>query len=69
MVWLGIISLGLTAEMAMIVALGRSATYRYESETPVVRPGAAASRRPANPLVLHPREPAPMEPTDPMRIQ
>jgi hypothetical protein len=41
MVWLGIISLGLTAETAMIVVLGRATAYRYESEPQVVRPPTA----------------------------
>jgi hypothetical protein len=31
MAWLGIISLGMTAEVSMIILLGRAGTQRYEA--------------------------------------
>jgi hypothetical protein len=40
MAWLGIISLGMTAEVSMIILLGRAGTQRYEQgQEPVARGG------------------------------
>jgi hypothetical protein len=67
MAWLGIIVLGLTVEMAMIVMLGRAATDRHLS-VPLVAPVAASTRRgTAAPLGVHPRKPSSAERIDPVR--
>jgi hypothetical protein len=40
MAWLGLISLGLVAELATIIVLGRTVTDRYEAAHEPVPPGA-----------------------------
>jgi hypothetical protein len=41
MAWLGIISLGMTAEVSVIILLGRAGTLRYEAGREPVPSGAA----------------------------
>jgi hypothetical protein len=67
MAWLGLVFLGLTAEMAAIVVLARGVTHRYESQLGAVRPHASTRRRAPVPFRVHPREPAPTERMGPVR--